>query len=495
MLPIVTIVGRPNVGKSSLFNALAGGRLAIVAEEANTTRDIVERTIRDEDGTPRAILRDSGGLNFGTNDEILADIRERVERSVRESDLVIFVVEYDKVSQEDELVARELRQAGVPAILVANKADNPERALEAYGAMTLGFDEFAVTSANHRRGIDTLRGKIFARFPKEETGEDAKESPLRLAIIGRPNVGKSSLLNALTGENRAMVRDMPGTTRDTVDTLVEHNGRDILLVDTAGIRRAGKIGMHNIESWSVLRSHEALARADIVAVVIDSDEGLTHLDQAILGDAVDAKKGIIVVLNKWDLYLKKPEVDPSSAQDRYMGFLKNRLDFAPYAVPVFTSASEGKRIPAILDAAIGIEAERRKRVKTATFNTFIEQIVMKHAPTGNKKSHKPKVYYGSQVDTNPPKFVIHVNRADHFHFSYPRYIENQIREFFGFYGTPITVELRGRRRDDEDKEPKDRDEFQADVEASIEKKANRPRKPTKPKKPVDRRRRMKKRHG
>lgn len=487
MLPIVTIVGRPNVGKSSLFNALAGGRLAIVAEEANTTRDIVERAIHDESGIPRAVLRDSGGLNFGTNDEILADIRERVERSVRESDLVVFVVEYDKVSQEDELVARELRHAGVDVLLVANKADNADRALEAYGAMALGFEDFVVTSANHRRGIDTLRERIFARFPVEdERGPEDGDPPLRLAIIGRPNVGKSSLLNALTGENRAMVRDMPGTTRDTVDTLVHHEGRDIMLVDTAGIRRAGKIGMHNIESWSVLRSKEALARTDVVAVVVDADEGLTHLDQAILGEAADAKKGIIVVLNKWDLYLKQPEVDPSSAQDRYMAYLKGRLDFAPYAVPVFTSAVEGKRIPAILDAAIGIDAERKKRVKTATFNTFIEQIVMKHAPTGNKKSHKPKVYYGSQVDTDPPKFVIHVNNPDQFHFSYPRYIENQIREFFGFFGTPIKIELRGRRRDDEDAPDMDRDEYQVKLAERMARK---------PKKPVDRRRRLKKKHG
>ncbi|HRI36663.1 MAG TPA: ribosome biogenesis GTPase Der [bacterium] len=488
MLPIVTIVGRPNVGKSSLFNALAGGRLAIVSDEANTTRDIVERVIHDEAGNARAILRDSGGLTYGSRDEILSDIRERVERSVRESDLVVFVVEYDKVSQEDEFVARQLRQADVPVVLVANKADNMDRSLEAYGAMSLGFEDFAVTSANHRRGIDTLREKIFSRFPYETPDEDesTESSPLRLAIIGRPNVGKSSLLNALTGENRAMVRDMPGTTRDTVDTLVSHAGREITLIDTAGIRRAGKIGMHNIESWSVLRSKEALARADVVAVVIDADEGVTHLDQAILGDAVEAKKGIILVMNKWDLFLKKPEVDPSSAQDRYMAFLKNRLDFAPYAVPVFTSAAEGKRIPAILDAALGIETERKKRIKTATFNTFIEQIVLKHAPTGNKKSHKPKVYYGSQVDVDPPKFVIHVNRADHFHFSYPRYIENQIREFFGFYGTPITVELRGRRRDDVDGPDEDRDSFQAMLAAKIAKAR---------KGPIDRRRRLKKKHG
>ena len=237
---------------------------------------------------------------------------------------------------------------------------------------------------------------------------------------------------------------MPGTTRDAIDTEIEFQGRKMVLIDTAGIRRSGKIGIGNIESWSVIRSERAIERSDVIAVVIDSVEGVTHHDQAIAGQVVEAKKGIVLVINKWDKYLSKPGIVREEAMNRYIAYLQRKMDFLSYATPVFTSATEGKRLDDILEAAVHIADERKKRVKTGIFNSFLEQIVLDHPPTGSRKSHKPKIYYGSQVDTNPPKFLLSVNNSAHFHFSYKRYIENRIREAFGFFGTPIELELKSR---------------------------------------------------
>lgn len=447
MLARITIVGRPNVGKSSLFNAMAGIRIAIVSDIENTTRDIVEHKVRDEEHEVSYILADSGGLAFGTDDEILRDVRKRVEESIGRSDLIIFVLEYDKLTSFDDEIAKLLRRSGKHVIVLANKADNPEREREAYELMSIGFDDFAVASVAHGRGLYQIREKI-AEYIKS-SGLEANEPEyadevLKMAIIGRPNVGKSSLINAMTGENRVMVRDMPGTTRDAIDTEIMHNGEQIVLIDTAGIRRSGKIGAGNIEDWSVLRSERAIERADVAVIVMDADEGITGQDQAIVGKAIEAKKGLIFVFNKWDKVLARPDSDPTEVGARYQRYIANRLDFCDYAEALFTSAIDGKKIDDILDIALAIKKERRKRVKTAVFNEFLEQVTLQHAPTGNRKSHKPKVYYGSQVDIEPPRFVISVNNAGHFHFSYPRYLENRIREHFGFAGTPVEVELKGR---------------------------------------------------
>lgn len=287
----------------------------------------------------------------------------------------------------------------------------------------------------------TLRG---LGFDAKSDAEVEDPDMLKLSIIGRPNVGKSSLVNAISGETRSIVKDMPGTTRDSIDTIVKFGDEEILLIDTAGIRRAGKIGSANIEQWSVLRAERAIDRADVVAVVIDAFEGVTHQDEHIVGEAMKAKKGIILVLNKWDKVLDKPNIGRETILDRYMHYLSKKFDFLSYAPVVFTQAIEGKKIDLVLEHAQKIFAERQKRVKTGVFNKFLDQITYEHAPTGNKKSHKPKIYYGSQVDVNPPRFVISVNNSEHFHFSYTRYIENKIREFFGFEGTPIDLELRSR---------------------------------------------------
>lgn len=447
MIARITIVGRPNVGKSSIFNSITRHKIAIVSDIENTTRDILEYQMYDEDAGITYIIADSGGLAFGKNDEILADVRKRVQESVDRSDIILFVLEYDRITDHDEEIARLLRKSGKTVIIIANKADNAERMRDAQGLLRLGFPKLIATSSLHTRGIEELRQTIATEL--KSTGYDYNEprydeGVLKVAIIGRPNVGKSSLVNAITGENRSMVRDMPGTTRDSIDTLVEHEGNKIVLIDTAGIRRAGKIGARNLEDWSVMRSERAIARADVAVIVLDANEGITSQDQAIVGKALELSKGLILVFNKWDMVLSRKDVELEDIETRYRKYLGHKFDFIDYVTPIFTTATSGKRVDEILALAFQIREERNKRVKTGVFNSFLEQIVYKHPPSGNKKSHKPKIFYGSQVDVNPPKFLISVNNEKHFHFSYPRYIENQIREHFGFMGTPIIIELKGR---------------------------------------------------
>lgn len=447
MFARITIVGRPNVGKSSLFNALTGHKIAIVSDIENTTRDILEYRINDEEHALSYIVADSGGLAFGSDDEILHDVRTRVEQSINESEIIVFVLEYDKITTFDEEIAKLLRRSGKHVIVVANKADNHEREREGFALLSLGFEDVIPTSMVHHRGVGTIRATIAKRLEEMKYSyheEQYPEDTLKVAIIGRPNVGKSSLINAITGENVAMVRDMPGTTRDSIDTDIDWNGEKIILIDTAGIRRGGKIGVRNIEDWSVMRSERAIERADIAVVVIDANEGITGQDQAIVGKALELNKGLILVFNKWDIVLGRDDVANDNKMENYIKYIQRKFDFIDYAEYVFTSAIDGKRVDKILELAAFIRDERKKRVKTGIFNDFLEQVVLKHNPTGSKKSHKPKIYYGSQVDINPPKFVISVNNANHFHFSYPRFLENQIREFFGFKGTPIIVELKSR---------------------------------------------------
>jgi GTPase len=449
MLPKVTIVGRPNVGKSSIFNALAGHRIAIVSDIENTTRDLIEYHIDDEENEISYIMMDSGGIVQADNETLLADVRARADYAIENSDLILFVVEYDRVTEFDEFIVKKLRRSKKPVLVVANKADNPKRAMEAYNHLQLGLGDVIPLSAIQNRGFWELKSKVAAELKSLGFTLDKDPSELagmlKLAIIGRPNVGKSSLVNAISWTTRSIVKDMPGTTRDAIDTIITFGDSEICLIDTAGIRRAGKIGSANIEQWSVMRAERSIERADVVAVVIDAFEGITHQDEHIVGEAMKAKKGIILVMNKWDKVLAKPGVNTSTILDRYMVYLSKKFDFLSYAPVVFSSAIEGRRIDLVLEHAQKIFAERSKRVKTGVFNQFLAQITYDHAPTGNRKSHKPKIYYGSQVDVNPPKFMISVNNADHFHFSYTRYIENKIREFFGFEGTCIDIELRSRK--------------------------------------------------
>lgn len=448
MLPRVTIIGRPNVWKSSIFNALSGHRIAIVSDIENTTRDIIEYHIDDEENEVSYIMADSGGIVQADNETLLSDVRARVDDAIAQSDLILFVLEYDRMTEFDEFIVKKLRRSKKPVMIVANKADNPKRALEAFSHMSLGLWDVIPVSAIQNRWLLELKTKV-AKVLKEQgfwfASNEAHDGILKLAIIGRPNVGKSSLVNAISGETRSIVKDMPGTTRDAIDTIVEFQWSEICLIDTAGIRRSGKIGSGNIEQWSVLRAERSIERADVVAVVIDAFDWVAHQDEHIVGEAIKAKKGIIIVLNKWDKVLAKKGINTDTILERYMVYLSKKFDFLSYAPVVFTSAIENRRIDIVLEHALKIQTERIKRVKTGVFNKFLEQISYDHAPTGNRKSHKPKIYYGSQVDIHPPKFLISVNNADHFHFSYLRYIENKIREIFGFEWTPIDIELKSRK--------------------------------------------------
>ncbi|NVP17269.1 ribosome biogenesis GTPase Der [Candidatus Gracilibacteria bacterium] len=450
MLGKVTIIGRPNVGKSSFFNMYTGHKIAIVDDESGTTRDISEFEYRDFENDLTYILSDSGGLDLlDKNDEISRDIADRTKKSIENSDLLIWLVEYDRITELDEQVLKIIRELKVKDfILVANKADNEQKKMEAYSIA--GFAnalEFFPVSVSHNDGIRDIK-RFVAKFLESKglnyKEEEVDDTYVKLALVGRPNVGKSSLINAIVGENRVMVRDMAGTTRDSIDTKFKYGDTNFVLIDTAGIRRLSKVGVRNVEDWSVMRTERSITRADIVAVVIDGFDGIVHQDLAIISTVLEENKGLIVVVNKWDKVLEKPGIDKDSIMNRYIEYLKSKVEFLPWASVVFTSAVSEKRLSEILENAKNIKLERFKRVKTGVINNFLEQVVLKHPPTGTRKSHNPKIYYGSQVDVNPPKFVLTVNNPEHFHFSYKRYLENRIRDNFGFFGTPIVIEYKGR---------------------------------------------------
>ena len=450
MLAKVTIIGRPNVGKSSFFNMYTGHKIAIVADEEGTTRDISEYEYNDSENGLSYILSDSGWLDFSSKtDEIAKDIAERTEKSIKESDLLIWLIEYDRVTQLDEQVLKVLRQHKIKdVIIVANKADNESKKMEAYSLA--GFAEsleFFPISVSHNDWVKDVKQFVANFLTKKWLNfeyEDVDDSFVKLAMVGRPNVGKSSIINAITGEDRVMVKDMSGTTRDSIDTKFQYKDTDFVLIDTAWVRRLSKIGVRNVEDWSVMRTNRAITRADVIAVVIDGFDGIVHQDLSIVNKALDENKWLVIVVNKWDKVLAKPWVDKEKMMNRYIDYLKSKIEFLPWVSVIFTSAVDKKRIEEILEASANIKEERFKRVKTGIFNNFMEQVIIKHPPTGNKKSHSPKIYYWAQVDVNPPKFVLTVNNPNHFHFSYKRYLENRIRDNFWFFGTPIIIEYKWR---------------------------------------------------
>lgn len=440
---------------------MTGHKIAIVADEAGTTRDISEFEYHDEKNDLTYILSDSGGLDFSSSDDLVAeDIIERTERAITESDLLLFVIEYDRFTELDERVLHILRSHKLGNyIVLANKADNEMQVMESYSQAWKGEKEFFPVSSSHNRGFDEVRRWIskYLKTLGMNYRKDSEDASIKLAFIGRPNVWKSSIVNTILGHNRVMVKDLSGTTRDAIDTKFHFADQDFTLIDTAWIRRLSRIGTRNIENWSVMRTERAIKRADVIAVIIDGFEGITQQDLSVISQVLEEKKWLVIVVNKWDLVLDKATdskkvgskgVDIEAAKDkmmnRYIAYLQEKIEFVPWVSVIFTSATEKKRLTEILSRAIEISAERRKRVKTGILNEFMEQLIYKHPPTGNKKSHNPKIYYSSQVDTNPPKFLISVNNPNHFHFSYKRYIENKIRDNFGFHGTPITIEYSGR---------------------------------------------------
>lgn len=426
-------------------------KIAIVADEAWTTRDISEYEYTDNINDLTYILADSWWLDFWSKtDEIAVDIIDRTKEAIKDSDILIWLLEYDKFTDLDEKILKILRDKNMPpVVVVANKADNESSKLDAFSLPVVNtFDAFFSASVSHNSWFVEIKEFIAENLKKRWLNylvEEIDENVINLSLVWRPNVWKSSLINSIVWKNRVMVKDMAWTTRDSIDTKFHYNDKDFVLIDTAWIRRLSKIGTRNIENWSVMRTERSITRSDIVAVIVDWVDGIHQQDLSIISRVLEENKWLIIVINKWDAVLAKENVDKEKIMWRYLSYLSEKFDFLPWVSVIFTSAVEKKRVEEILDTAILINEERKnKRVKTSIFNWFIEQAVIKHPPTWNRVAHKPKIYYGSQVDVNPPKFVLTVNNPEHFHFSYKRYLENKIRDNFWFSWTPIIIEYKGR---------------------------------------------------
>ncbi|MEO8458472.1 MAG: ribosome biogenesis GTPase Der [Chloroflexota bacterium] len=437
--PIVAIVGRPNVGKSTLFNRLVRERKAITEDIPGTTRD---RLYGDVEWKNRHYtLIDTGGLEPDATEEYPALIRDQVQIALTEADVILFVVDtVAGVTAVDAEIAEQLRRTQKPVVLLANKGDNDARQTAAVDFFELGVGDPMPISAFHDIGVRELQDHLLDLLPVFE--EDAATDTLRMAVIGRPNVGKSALINAILGEERVIESNVPGTTRDAVDTLFEHKGKKIVLVDTAGIRRPGKVNP-GIEKYSVMRARDALERADVAVLVLDATEKLAAQDLHIAGYAADAFKGLIIVLNKWDLV-----EDTDEERDRLARRILARYKFVPWAPLAFTSAKTGLNVDGLLDLVVEVGEARSIRIPTAEVNSVLREAVAAHPPASSGR--KPlKLKYATQAETRPPTFVVFANDATVVHFSYQRYLENHFRKRFGFEGTAIKIEYRSTNRERE----------------------------------------------
>ncbi len=449
--PIVTIVGRPNVGKSTLFNKIAGSRIAITAKESGTTRDRIFYKV--EHPTLDFFMVDTGGLEFGKGDTIIEnDMQLQARVAIEEADLIVLVIDSKEGLIGEDFKAADLlrKKAGKkPVFLVANKCDlalDDSMLADLYG---LGIGEPIQVSALHRTGIDMLLGQIveqlkFQHFITKNDPEYIHELKLEqahrnIAMVGRPNVGKTSLINALLNKEKLIVSEIPGTTRDSTDSLILHKGKRYNFIDTAGLKRPGKTKM-GIERFSALRSMASIERCDIALLVLDSSQPISHQDQQISSYIQKSGKGLVILANKWDI---KDEDAPEERKrkDMYIGRLKHKFPFLSWSPVVFTSAITKKNLHHIFEQIEIIIKERNKRIPTARLNNFVEKLILEHAPTG-KTFVKPKIYYITQPEVNPPHFVIFVNKKNAFHFSYRRYLENRIREKFEYTGTPIRLEYK-----------------------------------------------------
>jgi GTP-binding protein len=431
--PIVAIVGRPNTGKSTLLNRIAGKRLAITENLPGTTRD---RNMADVNwGKTEFILVDTGGLEMKPSSTIVKGVKAQIETAIKEADVIIDLVDAkDGVTPADYDVADRLRKADKPVILAANKADNDRLETAALEFYELGLGEPVAISAYHGRGVAELLDKITELLPAQKTVESAPEA-IKVAIVGRPNVGKSMLLNTLVGDERVIVEEKPGTTRDAVDTRFDFNGHSVLLIDTAGIRRRGRV-QTGVEKYSVLRSMRAIDRADIVLLVLDASEIPTAQDTHIAGYIHESAKGMIIIANKWDLIENKDVA-------RWDKLIKNEFRFAHYAPILYTSAKTGQGVDKIMPEVDRVYRERQKRPATATVNSVIQQAVAAHNRPRNR-NQQLKIFYATQAEINPPTFVLFTNNARLIHFSYKRYLENQLRRAFGFTGTPLRLVFKTR---------------------------------------------------
>lgn len=434
--PLVAIIGRPNVGKSALFNRVTRTRRALVEEVAGTTRDRIYGFTEWRGRYVRFV--DTGGVEGPEADPFSPLIREQVLAAIEEADLAVFVVDAGEgISAADQAITDLLRRAKCPVLLVGNKADRKGARINEVDMYALGLGEPMMISAYHGQGVGDLLDRILDLVPEAERPDEPER--LRIAVVGRPNVGKSSLVNAILGQSRTIVSDVPGTTRDAIDTPFEFEGRSMLLVDTAGIRRRGKIE-RGVERHSVQAAEHAVSRADVVFLVIDQGEATAAQDTHIAGTVTEAGKGLIIVVNKWDL-AEFPDERHSFARR-----LDVRYKFVPWAPVQFTSALRGEGVQDLLELAMHIDAVRRRRIQTSELNLTIQRAIADHGPSA-VHGRRLKVVYVTQAETEPPTFVFFVNDPELLHFSYRRYLENRIREAFGFEGTAIRMRFRRRSED------------------------------------------------
>ena len=435
--PIVAIVGRPNVGKSTLFNALAGENISIVKDTPGVTRDRIYADVEWLNYT--FTLIDTGGIEPDSNDIILSQMREQAQIAIDTADVILFMVDVKQgLVDSDSKVADMLRRSHKPVILTVNKVDSHEKYMaDVYEFYNLGIgDPYPISSVN-KQGLGDLLDQVIAQFPESDMQDEEDDRP-KIAVVGKPNVGKSSIINKLLGENRVIVSNIAGTTRDAIDTEVKWNGKEYVFIDTAGLRRKSKI-KEELERYSSIRTVTAVERADVVVVVIDAVEGVTEQDAKIAGIAHDRGKGILVCVNKWDAI----EKDDKTIY-RYTNKVKEILSFMPYAEIMFVSAETGQRLPKLFEKIDMIIENQTMRIATGVLNEIMSEAIALQQPPSDK-GKRLKLYYITQVAVKPPTFVIFVNDKKLMHFSYTRYLENKIRDTFGFKGTSLKFIIRERK--------------------------------------------------
>ncbi|MBO5154704.1 MAG: ribosome biogenesis GTPase Der [Eubacterium sp.] len=437
--PIVAIVGRPNVGKSTLFNALAGSRISIVQDTPGVTRDRIYADVSWLNYNFTMI--DTGGIEPDSGDVILSQMREQAQIAIDTADVIIFIVDVRQGMQDaDSKVADMLRRSHKPVILAVNKVDNFEKMMmDVYEFYNLGMGEPLPVSAASMLGTGDLLDEVVKHFP-DRTGNDEEDDRPKIAVVGKPNVGKSSLVNRLTGDNRVIVSDIAGTTRDAIDTPVKYHGKEYVFIDTAGLRRKNKI-KEEIERYSIIRAVTAVERADVVLLVIDGTEGVTEQDAKIAGIAHERGKGIIIMVNKWDAVEKDDKTIYRQTEK-----IRQILSFLSYAEIMFISAKTGQRVQNVYDMIDMVIENNSMRIATGVLNEIVaEAVAMQQPPTD--KGKRLKIYYVTQVSVKPPTFVIFVNDKELAHFSYVRYLENRIRDAFGFRGTSLKFIVRERKEE------------------------------------------------
>ncbi|MCS1350967.1 ribosome biogenesis GTPase Der [Mechercharimyces sp. CAU 1602] len=432
--PVVAIVGRPNVGKSTLFNRIAGERISIVEDQPGITRDRIYSR-GDWNGRPFHLI-DTGGLEMGGKDEMLDHIRHQAELAIEEADVIIMLVNGSEgITAADEEVAHMLYRSKKHVVLGVNKIDHPKHVEALYEFYSLGFGDPIAVSAEHGSGTGDLLDEVVALFPEEEGEEEYDADTIRVCVIGRPNAGKSSLVNTILGEERVIVSSVAGTTRDAIDTPFTRDGQEYVLIDTAGIRKRGKV-YESTEKYSVLRALKALERADVALIVIDGERGIAEQDKRIAGYAHEGGRACIFVVNKWDA-VEKDE----STMRRMEEEVRDHFHFMKYAPILFTSAKTGQRVHKVLPVVQQVAEQHALRVSTSALNDVIQHALIATQPPSDK-GKRLRIQYATQVSVKPPLILLFVNDPEIMHFSYMRYLENRLREAFGFVGTPVRIGLR-----------------------------------------------------